>query len=127
VAYLNRRDPYHEWALTLMQQVGPPLLTCEPVLTEAAYFLREDRLSVDPVFQLLERGVLEVAFDVAAHWPRLRTLMTRYARMDLADASLVVMSEMHARCQVLTLDRRDFAVYRRHDRQVIPFIAPPVR
>jgi predicted nucleic acid-binding protein len=45
--------------------------------------------------------------------------------MDLADASIVVMSESHARCQVLTVDGKDFTVYRRHDRQVIPFIAPP--
>jgi predicted nucleic acid-binding protein len=44
--------------------------------------------------------------------------------MDLADAAVVVMSERHSRCQVLTIDRRDFSVYRRNDRQVIPFVAP---
>ena len=110
-----------------MKQVRPPLLTCEPVLTEAAYFLREDDLSVDPLFQLLERDVLRVAFDLSSQWPRVRTLMSRYERMDLADASIVVMSESHVRCQVLTVDRRDFSVYRRHDRQVIDFVAPPAR
>jgi predicted nucleic acid-binding protein len=57
----------------------------------------------------------------------MRTLMARYPRMDLADASIVMMSELHTRCQVLTVDRRDFAVYRRHDRQVIPFVGPPPR
>lgn len=124
VAYLNRRDPHHRWALELMQQVTPPLLTSEPVLTEAVYFLREDGLDVDPLFQMLDRGALEIAFDASSHWPRLRTLMVRYEQMDLADASMVVMSELHASCQVLTLDRRDFSVYRRHDRQVIPFVAP---
>jgi predicted nucleic acid-binding protein len=56
-----------------------------------------------------------------------RTLLARYNRMDLADASIVIMSELHARSQVLTVDRRDFSVYRRHDRQVIDFIAPPAR
>jgi predicted nucleic acid-binding protein len=128
VAYLNRNDPHHDWAVTLMQQISPPLLTSEPVLTEAVYFLREDQLDVDPLFQLLERGVVDVAFTVSAHWSRMRTLMARYySRMDLADASIVVMSELHTRCQVLTVDRRDFAVYRRHDRQVIPFVAPPPR
>jgi hypothetical protein len=40
--------------------------------------------------------------------------MARYERMDLAD----MVSEAHARCQVLT-------VYRRNDRQVIDFVAPP--
>lgn len=124
VAYLNRNDPYHSWATDLMKQVRPPLLTCEAVLTEVAYFLREDGLEVDSIFQLLERGVLRLGFDLSAHWPRLRTLMGRYERMDLADASLVVMSELHKRCQVLTVDRKDFAVYRRNDRQAINFVAP---
>jgi uncharacterized protein len=127
VAYLNRRDPHHGWAVALMKQVRPPLLTCEPVLTEAAYFLREDGLSLDPLFEMIERDVLRLAFDLATHWPRVRTLLGRYERMDLADASVVVMSELHARSQVLTVDRRDFAVYRRHDRKVIDFVAPPPR
>lgn len=127
VAYLNRHDPDHAWAVALMQQVAPPLLTCEPVLTEAAYFLREDDLDVDPLFELLEREALRLDFDVATHWSRIRTLMRRYRRMDLADASLVVMTERHRRCQVLTIDRTDFGIYRRNDRQVIDFIAPRKR
>jgi hypothetical protein len=40
-------------------------------------------------------------------------------------ALVVVMSESHARCQVVTIDRKDFSVYRRHDRQAIDFVAPP--
>jgi uncharacterized protein len=108
-----------------MGQVRSPMLTTEPVLTEAAYFLRADRLEVDPLFQLLEREALRLDFQVAAHWPRLRMLMARYDQMDLADASIVVLSERHVRSQVLTVDRRDFSIYRRNDRQVIDFIAPP--
>jgi hypothetical protein len=127
VAYLNRHDPYHMWAVAVMKQVRPPMLTCEPVLTEAVYFLREDGLEVDPLFQLLERGVLRLQFDVSTHWPRIRTLMARYGRMDLADASIVVMSELHARSEVFTIDRTDFSIYRRNDRQMIDFIAPPKR
>ena len=50
--------------------------------------------------------------------------MSRYRQMDLADASIVVMTELHARSQVLTIDRTDFSVYRRNDRQVIDFVAP---
>lgn len=127
VAYLNRNDPHHEWAVALMKQVRAPLLVSGPVLTEVVYFLREDGLSVDPLFQLLEREALRLSFDLSAHWPRVRTLMARYRQMDLADASVVVMTELHARSQVLTLDRKDFSVYRRNDRQVIDFIAPGMR
>jgi predicted nucleic acid-binding protein len=125
VGYLNRNDPHHEWAVAVMKQVTPPMLTCEPVLTEAVYFLREDGLEVEPLFRLLERGAIRLQFDVASHWPRIRTLMGRYRQMDLADASIVVMSELHARSEVYTVDRKDFTVYRRNDRQMIDFVAPP--
>ncbi len=124
LAYLNRNDPHHAWAVALMKQVRAPLLVCEPVLTEVVYFLREDGLAVDPLFQLLERQAVRLEFDISAHWPRLRTLMARYRQMDLADASVVVMTELHARSQVLTIDRTDFSVYRRNDRQVIHFVSP---
>lgn len=127
VAYLNRNDPYHHWAVAVMKQVRAPMLTCEPVLTEAVYFLHEDGLAVDPLFQMLEREALQLDFDVGAHWSRIRILMRRYERMDLADASIVVMSELHARSQVLTVDRKDFGIYRRNDRQVIDFVAPQRR
>ena len=125
VAYLNRNDPYHTWAVAVMKQVRSPMLTTEPVLTEVAYFLRADRVDVDVLFQLLERDAVRVDLPVATHWPRLRTLMARYSQMDLADASIVVLSERHARSQVITVDRTDFSIYRRNDRQVIDFIAPP--
>ena len=101
------------------------MLTTEPVLTEVAYFLRAGREHGDPLFQLLERGAIRLDLQVATHWPRLRTLMARYDQMDLADASIVVLSERHVRFQVLTVDRTDFSIYRRNDRQVIDFIAPP--
>lgn len=71
VAYLNRNDRHHAWAVALMKQVPPPMLTCEAGLTEAVYFLREDRLAVDPLFQMLERGALRLEFDMAAHSSRL--------------------------------------------------------
>lgn len=127
VAYLNRNDPHHHWAFATTKDVRTPMLVCEPVLTEVIYFLREDGLPIAPLFQLLERDAIRLAFDLSVHWPRIRTLMSRYRQMDLADASVVVMTELHPASQVLTLDRQDFSVYRRNDRQVIDFIAPQSR
>jgi uncharacterized protein len=125
VAFLNRNDPHHDWAVEIMREVHAPMLTCDAVLTEAAYFLREDELDVDPLFAMIERGALQIAFDLRLHWQRIRTLMRRWDRMDLADACVVAMTEQHRRCTVLTVDRKDFGVYRRNDRQVIDFTAPP--
>ena len=124
VAYLDRNDPHHKWAVAVMKEVRAPMLICEPVLTEVVCFLREGGLAVDPMFQLLERQAVRLDLNISSHWPRMRTLMSRYRQMDLADASVVLMTELHARSQVLTIDDKDFTVYRRNDRQVINFISP---
>jgi uncharacterized protein len=125
VAVLDRRDPFHEWAAGLVKQLRGPVITCEAVIVETLYFLGETRLDLDPLFALLERGFLHISFDLGQSWPRVRTLMDRYEQMDVADACIVVMAEQHKKCQVWTLDRKDFSVYRRNDRQIIPIIAPP--
>ena len=44
--------------------------------------------------------------------------------MDFADACIVAMSEQVTDCLVLTLDHDDFSTYRRHEREVIPFLSP---
>ena len=36
VAFLNRRDSHHRWAVRLAGQINAPLATCEAVLAEAA-------------------------------------------------------------------------------------------
>ncbi len=124
VAFLTRRDAFHDWAMTLFREIPAPLRTCEAVLTETAYFLREDGLPTDPLHELLDNGSLKVDFDFEANRPRLRKLMARYRQMDFADACIVAMSERWLRCRVLTLDRKDFSTYRRNDRQAIDFVAP---
>jgi len=39
----------------------------------------------------------------------------------------VRMTELMRDCRVVTLDRVDFAVYRRNGRDLIPVITPPVK
>lgn len=55
----------------------------------------------------------------------IRRLPSRYGvRMSLADACDVRMRGIVRGSRVFTLDRSDFAVYRRSGRAVIPIIAP---
>ena len=44
--------------------------------------------------------------------------------MQLADACLVRISELKRDSRVFTLDKREFRVYRRFERQVIPLVTP---
>ena len=44
VAILNARDEHNAWAAGLARQISEPVLTCEAVLTEAAYLLNDSAL-----------------------------------------------------------------------------------
>ncbi len=123
VAFAKRRDRHHEWAVSVAASADAPLLTCEAVLAETAFHLR----SVDVTLALIESGLVELAFDCNDHLPQLALLAKRYAerKPDLADLCLIRMSELHARHSVVTTDRRDFRVYRRNKRDLIPLLCPP--
>lgn len=70
VAYLNRNDQYRNWAVALFQQLRPPLLLSEAILTETIYFLREDGLPLDSLLQLMDRDLLRIDFALRAHRSR---------------------------------------------------------
>ena len=122
VAFANRADRHHDWAVGVAEQLTEPLLTCEAVLAEAAFHLQSARL----VLAMLRDGLVEVAFDCRDHWPQLEALSERYAdrKPDLADLCLIRLSELHPRHAVVTVDREDFKVYRRNKREVIPTVSP---
>ncbi|MCL4785257.1 MAG: PIN domain-containing protein [Verrucomicrobia bacterium] len=123
VAYVSRRDAHHDWALGLEAQVDTPVLTCEAVLAEAAYLLRDSRA----ILGLLEDQFVALAFDANDHLAHLVELSERYADRapDLADLCLIRMSELNPDHAIVTTDREDFRVYRRNKRETIPLICPP--
>lgn len=128
VAFLRRDDSHHAWVTAQLTSLDPPLITCEAVLSEAAFLLRRVPRGPDALLALVRRKLVRVPFQLEAELPAIERLVGRYANvpMSLADACLVRMSETHAGSVVLTLDS-DFRTYRRHGRNVIPLIAPPGR
>ena len=125
VTFLAAGLEHHGWVCEQWKRLRPPLLTCEPVLTEAAFLLKREGCETDPLFELLERGVLRVGLEVEDQLADLRTLMSRYRDrpMSLADACLVRLAELHSGAAVFTFDR-DFRIYRRHGNKVIPVLMP---
>ncbi len=122
VAFINRHDKYHEWAVSLAGQLTDPLLTCESVLSETAF-----HTDAQYVFELLRLGLITLSFDCNDHLPRLEALAQTYAarKPDFADLCLIRMSELFPKHPVITIDREDFRVYRRNKREIIPLICPP--
>jgi uncharacterized protein len=125
VALLIRQDPFHQWATQTVQSIVPPLLTCEAVLTEAMFLMRQIPGGRAAVMEMVNDGYLTVAFHASEHVEPLLRLIQRYDNvpMSLADACLVRMAELHPRSEVFTLDS-DFQVYRKHGRGVIDTISP---
>jgi uncharacterized protein len=123
VALVNSRDAHHEWALRVAEQATEPLLTCEPVLAETAFHLR----NVGLVLQMVTEQFLALSFDCNDHLLQLTALAKTYQdRMpDLADLCLIRMSEIYPKHSVITVDAEDFRVYRRNKREIIPMISPP--
>jgi predicted nucleic acid-binding protein len=125
VTFLAAGLTHHAWVCAHWQRFRPPLMTCEAVLTEAAFLLKREGCETDPLLALLERGVLRVGLEIEDQLPDLRALLRRYRDrpMSLADACLVRLAELHPGGIVFTLDA-DFRIYRRHGNKVIPVLMP---
>jgi uncharacterized protein len=123
VAFGNREDYHHAWAIDIAKNITEPLLTCEAVLAEAAFHLGSSAY----VLSLLRNEMLRSGFDLSRNLEQLRDLARRYEerRPDLADLCIIRMSELYPRHTVITVDEGDFRVFRRNKREVIPMLCPP--
>ncbi len=124
-ALLNPNDEWHAWAREMMRRLPTPLLTSEPVLTEASHLLRREGCGADEVFALTEKGAIQIGLHFEDEQASLRELMARYRSvpMSLADATLVRLAELNDQSRVFTLDG-DFRIYRRHRSKVVPVLMP---
>jgi predicted nucleic acid-binding protein len=122
VALLEAHDQHHAWAMEVAEEIRWPALTCESVLSETAFHVRSSELPLE----MLQSGILRLAFDLTNHREHLHDLARRYAdrHPDLADLCLIRMSELYPRYTVVTVDD-DFRVYRRNKREAISLLTPP--
>lgn len=127
VAFLNRRDGFHSWVTGELATIEPPLLTCEAVISEACFLLRNVYGSQDAPISLLNTGLIQIPLRLNEEAEPIRELLTRYQSvpMSLADACLVRMAEQYLDSSVLTLDS-DFRIYRKNRNQMIPVIMPEI-
>jgi len=125
VALLDRADLHHAWAVDCFKTLTPPLITCESVVAETLHLLGDLPPSISALVRLYRDELLSVRFDFKAEASAVWRLVQKYGDlpMDLADACLVRMTELHAECFVWTTDS-DFRIYRRHGRQAIPLLSP---
>lgn len=123
VAFANRKDRHHRWAVELASRIDGPLLTCDAVPAETAFHLAD----VSLVLAMVEEGLVLPRLLVSEHLSRLAELAKRYSdrKPDLADLCLIRLSELNPSLPVITTDVRDFRVYRWGRREIIPLVHPP--
>ena len=125
VAVFSRSDQHQHWARKEFERLTPPVFTCEAVLSEAQLLIQERGGKPRAVLELIQRGILNVAFELEDEVERVLELQRAYADvpMSLADSCLVRMTELRDRSRVMTTDS-DFRIFRRNRRQIIPLLAP---
>jgi predicted nucleic acid-binding protein len=114
VAILSRRDQYHRTCVEALRDMPGPLLTCWPVITEAAWLLRREINAVEKLLNSIDTGFLEMLPLTGSDAKPIASIMTKYRdlRIQLADAALVHLAGRDGLDTVFTLDQRDFLVYR---------------
>jgi predicted nucleic acid-binding protein len=125
VALVDAGDQHHAKCVDALKGFREPMATVWPPLTEAMYLLADLPRAQEALWEMLDRGALQLlALDVDDA-PRIRELMKKYAnrRMDLADAALLRVAEREGIAKIFTVDRRDFSVYRLHGR-IRPTLLP---
>ena len=125
VAFLQERDAFHSWAVAVLKSHSGRLATCEAVLAETTYFLRDRLDARTRLLNAVAAGNIGIPFALASEAAAIEKLMDRYRNvpMSLADACLVRMAEIQNEALVLTLDQ-DFRIYRKSNRQVISTLMP---
>ncbi len=120
LALANRRDRWHDQAVSATRGLEGRLVATWPVLAETCHLMLA-RLGVEAELRFLQ----QVSINVDIHeihperLPEIHVLMEKYRNlpMDLADASLVLAANDLGDGRILSTDRRDFGAYRWKERQ----------
>ena len=113
IALFDKSDQYHEQAVSFVKNFDGWLLTTWPVVTEVSHMLSFSTHTQMNFLKWINRGGLEVLELEHDHLMRIIELTEQFldVPMDLADASLIVASEIKDISEIASIDS-DFYVYR---------------
>lgn len=112
IALFRARDPHHARVTRFLSTNRTRLISTLPVLTEACHFLTANGKTA--LLAWIRRGGLWLHPITVDDFDEIAEIVTRYAERDIdfADATLIWLAGVSSTSDVMTLDRRDFLVYR---------------
>jgi predicted nucleic acid-binding protein len=113
VALLDRSEKFHKACAQTVREVEAPLVTCEAVITESCYLLRNLSGASEAVIENITAGIFQVPFQLSRDTAGVKQVLRKYKdrKIDLADACLIRLADQFGTADILTLDQ-DFTIYR---------------
>lgn len=124
IGWFNAGDQWHHWSVETLRARSGVFHTTEIVLGEVGWHLGGNTAAVQAVLTLVREGAIVLHAIWPRHMARTQALIAKFQRMDAADASLVVLSELYPRARLVTIDTKDFSIYRRFAGETLPVIMP---
>ena len=112
IALFRQRDRHHSLVKQFLSMAPGRLVSTLPVVTEVCHFLNQKGKVA--FLTWIRRGGLAVQPVGVDDFDEIVTIMTRCGdhEVDFADATLVWLAELVNTLDVMTIDRRDFQIYR---------------
>lgn len=120
IALFNRNDKYHQRIKKFIKSYNGKLITSWPVITEVSHMLDFNIQTQIDFLTWIQLGAVQIDNIDNQDLMRIIELSKKYSDvpMDLADASLVVLSERLNIKEIITIDS-DYYIYRTINKEMI--------
>jgi uncharacterized protein len=120
IALFDKDDKYHKNVLNFIKNYKGKLFTSWPVITEVSYFLNFNvNVQID-FYKWIQKNAVQIINISNENIQRIIDLTEKYSDlpMDLADDSLILISEILSLKNIITIDS-EYYVYRTHDKKML--------
>ncbi len=113
VALLDRSERHHADCVQALEEVRVLLVTCEPVIAEASYLMRNLPGAPEAILQNVSDGAFQIPIQLSRCAAAIQHILRKYRdqHIELAGACLIHLASEFGTGDILTLDN-DFKVYR---------------
>jgi predicted nucleic acid-binding protein len=114
VALIDRSESRHAECVQWLKDFSGRLYSTEAVLTEVLYLLNFSIIAQCAALDFILESVVEIVPAITKSLKKTKNLMKKYADlpMDFADATIVCLAMDTGMQNIITFDKKDFAIYK---------------